>query len=421
MNWDFDWQIDEFMVYCRSKQLREKSMLSYEQGLRLFQRWCAEQMNITEVDKVTESVIRRYISDILERGKYTFYADENQKETNHPDRRRDYRNQVSVVTVNSYIRRLRVFFNWLYIEGELPKNPMKRIRQLKENRKAKEYIKDEDFKKLIKNQKKVLCESGVVPIYGTGGLMGYASDFLYDKPSVLIGRKGSIDKVRYVDHPFWTVDTLFYTVINDAIVIPKYLFYALSLIDFLQLNEGTTIPSLRTETLNRLELNIPDLPDQEKILSILNSIDDKIELNNRINKNLEQQLRVVFEKWFVSGAEDLWEEKRIGDFLRLDRGLSYKGKFLSENEGVPMLNLGNILPNSVFRPEKLKFYTGEYKRKRRDALHSFPPPASMNSHSARRTADPRARKGPKRPLGWYRQSVSARYAFECSSVIKVVS
>ena len=151
MNWDFDWQIDEFMVYCRSKQLREKSMLSYEQGLRLFQRWCAEQMNITEVDKVTESVIRRYISDILERGKYTFYADEKQKETNHPDRRRDYRNQVSVVTVNSYIRRLRVFFNWLYIEGELPKNPMKRIRQLKENRKAKEYIMDEDFKKLINN------------------------------------------------------------------------------------------------------------------------------------------------------------------------------------------------------------------------------------------------------------------------------
>ena len=52
---DFDWQIDEFMVYCRSTQLREKTMKSYEQTLRLFERWCQEQMEITTVDKVTES------------------------------------------------------------------------------------------------------------------------------------------------------------------------------------------------------------------------------------------------------------------------------------------------------------------------------------------------------------------------------
>ena len=68
-----------------------------------------------------------------------------------------------------------------------------------------------------KNQKKVLSDTGTVPIYGTGGLMGYATDALYDKPSVLIGRKGTIEKIRYVDHPFWTVDTLFYTIVNDSI------------------------------------------------------------------------------------------------------------------------------------------------------------------------------------------------------------
>ena len=116
VNMDFDWQIDEFMIYCRSKQLRERTMLSYEQALRLFQRWCAEQLNITEVNKVTESVIRRYISDLQDRGKYTFYAVEKQKETNHPDRRRDYRKPISIITINSYIRELRVFFNWLDIE-----------------------------------------------------------------------------------------------------------------------------------------------------------------------------------------------------------------------------------------------------------------------------------------------------------------
>ncbi len=69
---DFDWQIDEFMVYCRSTQLRERSMKSYEQTLRLFERWCMEEMNITAVDKVTEPVIRRDITDLQTRGKYTF-------------------------------------------------------------------------------------------------------------------------------------------------------------------------------------------------------------------------------------------------------------------------------------------------------------------------------------------------------------
>ena len=110
---DFDWQIDEFMVYCRSAQLRDKTMKSYEQTLRLFERWCYEQMNITTVDKVTEAVIRHYIQDLQERGKYSFYANENQKETNCPERRRDFRKPISTITINNYIRNLRVFFNWL--------------------------------------------------------------------------------------------------------------------------------------------------------------------------------------------------------------------------------------------------------------------------------------------------------------------
>ena len=185
-----------------------------------------------------------------------------------------------------------------------------------------------------KNQKKVLCENGTVPIYGTGGLMGYASDYLYDKPSVLIGRKGSIDKVRYVEHPFWTVDTLFYTEVNDTFVIPKFLFYSLSLIDFLQLNEGTTIPSLRTETLNRLELRIPELSDQRKILSVLNIIDDKIGLNNRINENLLQQAQTILTAFFVDfshfGGEvpSDWELGSLQDIVDFSNGYAFKSKEL---------------------------------------------------------------------------------------------
>ncbi len=167
-----------------------------------------------------------------------------------------------------------------------------------------------------KNQKKVLSESGNIPIYGTGGLMGYATTALYDKPSVLIGRKGTIGKVKYVEHPFWTVDTLFYTIINTDIVLPKYLYYVMSLIDLNNYNEGTTIPSLRTETLNRLEFDIPSLVEQETILSCLNPIDEKIALNNAINNNLEEQLSALFVNMFGHFIDSLGNNDiKLGDLI----------------------------------------------------------------------------------------------------------
>ena len=140
-----------------------------------------------------------------------------------------------------------------------------------------------------KNQRKVESPHGTIPIYGTGGLIGYATEALYTKPSVLIGRKGTIDKVKFIKDPFWTVDTLFYTEINESLVLPKYLYYVLCLVDLGRYNEGTTIPSLRTETLNRLSLRIPSLEIQKKVLSVLNLIDDKIEYNTEINKNLDAE------------------------------------------------------------------------------------------------------------------------------------
>lgn len=148
-NLDFDWLTDEFMLYCRSTQLREKTMSSYEQTLHLFGRWCADELKIYTVDKITENVIRKYIDDLQTRGKYTFYVNDLSKKKNYPDRRRDYRKPVSVTTINNYIRNIRVFFNWLEREYIIRKNPMKRIRQLKYNRQAKVFLSDEDLKKLL--------------------------------------------------------------------------------------------------------------------------------------------------------------------------------------------------------------------------------------------------------------------------------
>ena len=225
-----------------------------------------------------------------------------------------------------------------------------------------------------KNQKKVLSESGNIPIYGTGGLMGYATTALYDKPSVLIGRKGTIGKVKYVEHPFWTVDTLFYTIVNTDIVLPKYLYYVMSLIDLNNYNEGTTIPSLRTETLNRLEFDIPSLEEQETILSCLNPIDEKIALNNAINNNLEQQAQAIYQQMFIDNARSNWAEGTLSDIADITMGQSPSGSSYNEDGTGTIFFQGRA--EFGFRFPSVRLYTTEPKRMARsnDTLMSVRAP-----------------------------------------------
>ena len=146
-----------------------------------------------------------------------------------------------------------------------------------------------------KSQKKVESQSGY-PIYGTGGIMGYANTYLYNKETILFGRKGSISNVQFIKEPFWCVDTTFFSIINEDIVIPKYLYYKLSTIDFNIYNEGTTIPSLRVDTLNEIDIEIHDKSTQQHIVNTIGTIDDKIENNEKLINKIEEFLLLNFIK-----------------------------------------------------------------------------------------------------------------------------
>ena len=128
-----------------------------------------------------------------------------------------------------------------------------------------------------KNQKQVEVEKSDIPILGTGGIIGYSSKPLYDKESVLIGRKGTIGMPFYVNKPFWTIDTLFYTKINTNIVIPKFLYYLLCTIGLSRYSEGAAIPSLTTKTLYEIDLKVPNKDIQQHIVNTIGTIDDLIE------------------------------------------------------------------------------------------------------------------------------------------------
>jgi len=110
---------------------------------------------------------------------------------------------------------------------------------------------------------------GDVPVYGTGGIMTRVDTAAYSKPSVLIPRKGSLDKLYYVDGPFWTVDTIFYTEIGNELV-PKFFYYFLATQHLEDLNQAGGIPSLTQSVLNEIKIPVPPLQVQDEIVRALN-------------------------------------------------------------------------------------------------------------------------------------------------------
>lgn len=120
-----------------------------------------------------------------------------------------------------------------------------------------------------KTQKQVEVEKSNIPILGTGGIIGYSSAHLYEKESVLIGRKGTIGMPFYIDKPFWTIDTLFYTKFKSDVVIPKFLYYFLCTVGLDRYSEGAAVPSLTTKTLYELEIKIPKFKIQQHIVNTI--------------------------------------------------------------------------------------------------------------------------------------------------------
>jgi type I restriction enzyme S subunit len=141
--------------------------------------------------------------------------------------------------------------------------------------------------------------NGEFPLYGSGGIMRFVEKPLYTEESILIPRKGTLSNLFYLNQPFWSVDTMFWSKINRELAFPKYLFYTLKTFDLASLNVGSAVPSLTTEVLNDVIITLPPLPTQTAIAEILSSLDDKIELNNKINQELEALAQALFKQWFI--------------------------------------------------------------------------------------------------------------------------
>ena len=149
-----------------------------------------------------------------------------------------------------------------------------------------------------RNQRQVENANGKYPIYGSGGVMGRATDFICDAGTVVIGRKGSINNPFFVDEPFWNVDTAFGLVAHRDVLLPKYLFYFCVNFDFEQLNTTVTIPSLTKANLLQIEINVPDMDEQRYVVRVLDKICRLTDLQEQELHNLDQLVKSRFIELF---------------------------------------------------------------------------------------------------------------------------
>lgn len=167
--------------------------------------------------------------------------------------------------------------------------------------------------------------SGEIPVYGSGGEMGeFVSDYSYDKPTVLIPRKGSISNLFYLEKAFWNVDTIYYTEIDDEQIIPKYFYYYLTTVKLEEMATNPTRPSLTQAILDKIRIPVPSLEIQSRIVQVLDNFDKVCnDLNIGLPKEIElrqKQYEYFREKLLTFVAEGEYTDSTVQyrqDIIRL--------------------------------------------------------------------------------------------------------
>lgn len=166
---------------------------------------------------------------------------------------------------------------------------------------------------------------GPIPVYGSGGIMTYVDTPMYTNPSVLIPRKGSIDKLYYVDTPFWNVDTVFYTEIDTAQVMEKYVYYVLQKEHLEKLNTAGGVPSLTQSVLNEVIIPVPPRPVQEEIVRILDAFTElQAELQAELQKRKQQYNYYRDNLLAFEDKKDI-QWKHLGDICDIKGRIGFRG------------------------------------------------------------------------------------------------
>lgn len=233
---------------------------------------------------------------------------------------------------------------------------------------------------------------GQYPVYGSGGVIQYIDKYIYNEESILLPRKGSLDKILYVNKPFWTVDTMYWTKINKELVEPYYLFYYLKIMDKSCLYLGTGVPSMTFDLYYDIKVKLPSREVQKNIANFLLLIDSKIESNCNLNEELDRMIRTIYDYWFLqyefpnkdgkpyksSGGKmifnkeikqeipEKWELKKLVNVVSKEKNAIVDGPFGTQmkidnyvDNGIPVVEMENL--NGYIITDRFTKFIGEEK------------------------------------------------------------
>ncbi len=191
---------------------------------------------------------------------------------------------------------------------------------------------------------------GGIPVVSSGGISSYHNTYKAVGPGVIIGRKGTLGTVHYVESNYWPHDTTLWVKDfkgND----PKFIYYFLQTLRLERFDSGASNPTLNRNHIHKLRVTVPEQKSREKIASILSAYDELIENNNQRIALLEQMAEEIYKEWFVrlrfpghqntkivDGVPEGWEELKIGKIIKF-----VKGKNPEEIESNPLEGYVNYL------------------------------------------------------------------------------
>ena len=224
-------------------------------------------------------------------------------------------------------------------------------------RKGWEYKRWKEVLTIIngKNQSAVVDANGEYPIYGSGGIMGYANNWLCPENCVIIGRKGNINKPIFVETKFWNVDTAFGLNANIEYLLPKFLFYFCLDYNFERHNKAVTIPSLTKADLLKIDIPLPPKSTQLAIVSELDKINELIRLKKEQLKDFDNLAQSLFYEMFGDPVENEkgWDNMKWKDVLTIINGKN-QSAVVDEKGDYPIYGSGGIMgyANNWLCPEQ---------------------------------------------------------------------
>ena len=202
---------------------------------------------------------------------------------------------------------------------------------------------------------------GKIPVYGSNGVVGFHDKSFLNGPCIIIGRKGSIGKIHYSQIPCWPIDTTFYIEEKENYHL-RFIFYLLKFLNLENMDSDTSVPGLNRNTAHDVKIEIPEKTQQVKISRILETLDNKIENLQKLNKILEEIAHTIFKSWFVDfdGVAEFedselgkipkgWSVRSLENICKIVMGQSPPGSSYNENgEGVIFFqgktDFGNFFP-----------------------------------------------------------------------------